>query len=30
MKRILLSYPLSVNTPVYKDNPPVEIQHSPA
>ncbi|MCL6658719.1 cyclase family protein [Paenibacillus amylolyticus] len=26
MKRILLSYPLSVNTPVYKDNPPVEIQ----
>ncbi|MCP1184242.1 cyclase family protein [Paenibacillus sp. 1781tsa1] len=26
MKRLLLSYPLSVNTPVYKDNPPVEIQ----
>lgn len=26
MKRILLSYPLSVNTPVYKDNPPVEIE----
>ncbi|WFR61282.1 cyclase family protein [Paenibacillus amylolyticus] len=26
MKRILLSYPLSVYTPVYKDNPPVEIQ----
>lgn len=26
MKRMLLSYPLSANTPVYKDNPPVEIQ----
>ncbi|WP_341280619.1 cyclase family protein [Paenibacillus sp. FSL H8-0537] len=25
MKRLLLSYPLSVHTPVYKDNPPVEI-----
>ncbi|WP_338554127.1 cyclase family protein [Paenibacillus sp. KS-LC4] len=26
MKRLLLSYPLSVNTPVYKGNPPVQIQ----
>ncbi|MBB6020022.1 kynurenine formamidase [Paenibacillus sp. JGP012] len=26
MKRLLLSYPLGVNTPVYKDNPPVVIQ----
>ncbi|PQP81406.1 hypothetical protein C0Q44_23715 [Paenibacillus sp. PCH8] len=26
MTRMLLSYPLSTNTPVYKDNPPVEIQ----
>ncbi|MBW5447954.1 cyclase family protein [Cohnella sp. CFH 77786] len=25
MNRVVLSYPLSVNTPVYKDNPPVRI-----
>ncbi|MEV5030232.1 cyclase family protein [Paenibacillus sp. LPE1-1-1.1] len=26
MKRLVLSYPLSITTPVYKDNPPVEIR----
>lgn len=26
MKRLVLSYPLSVHTPVYRDNPPVEIR----